>query len=45
MAAKIAWLSDDTGVSDPRWGAGGYILYLQEEDTNKDGRSILQMIS
>ena len=31
-------LSDDTGVSDPRWGAGGFILYLQEEDTNKDGR-------
>lgn len=31
-------MSDDTGVRYPRWGAGGYVLYLQEADTNKDGR-------
>jgi Tol biopolymer transport system component len=31
-------LSNDTGVRYPRWGASGYILYLQEADTNHDGR-------
>lgn len=31
-------VSEDTGVRYPRWGSGGYILYLQEADTNKDGR-------
>jgi hypothetical protein len=31
-------LSEDVGVRYPRWGSGGYVLYLQEADTNNDGR-------
>jgi len=30
-------VSSESGVSEPRWGAGGYILYLVEADTNGDG--------
>jgi len=30
-------VSEEAGVSEPRWGAGGYILYLMEADTNGDG--------
>jgi hypothetical protein len=36
--SQNCWLTDDTGLRFPRWGSGGYILYLQEADTNKDGR-------
>jgi dipeptidyl aminopeptidase/acylaminoacyl peptidase len=31
-------LNEDTGVRYPRWGSAGYVLYLQEADTNHDGR-------
>jgi Tol biopolymer transport system component len=30
-------VSSESGVSEPRWGGGGYILYLVEADTNGDG--------
>lgn len=30
-------VSQESAVSDPRWGAGGFILYLVEADTNGDG--------
>jgi hypothetical protein len=31
-------VSDQARVSEPRWGAGGFLLYLVEADTNADGR-------
>lgn len=31
-------LSPETGVHAPRWGRGGYIVYLVDADTNGDGR-------
>jgi dipeptidyl aminopeptidase/acylaminoacyl peptidase len=36
--SQNCWLTEDTGLRFPRWGAAGYILYLQEADTNHDGR-------
>jgi dipeptidyl aminopeptidase/acylaminoacyl peptidase len=30
-------VSPEAGVSEPRWGSGGYIVYLMEADTNGDG--------
>lgn len=31
-------LSADTGVHEPRWGRGGFIVFLADADTNGDGR-------
>lgn len=31
-------LSPDSGVHAPRWGRGGYIVFLADADTNGDGR-------